>query len=212
MHRLVTRASYFRRRCARRRAAHKTTHYVLTPTPRQQVVARPCIATVAVTVIAGHRQTFEVGVSGVSAGRVAEAKPTAPTARNRSRWFPMQTRPRRTQCGVGADDSFVTNAECERTRIPDAPLPVADRGARLAGASSRFLCLSFFAAAKKVSAAPHRGNTNRPLTNQGKAPKPEQGKPKAPGPRPMPPQKAKTSHLMPPSVAYRRQCSKYPTA
>ncbi|WP_147408510.1 hypothetical protein [Paraburkholderia fungorum] len=34
---------------------------------------------------------------------------------------------------------------------------------------SRFLCLSFFAAAKKVSAAPHRGNANRPLTQQGKA-------------------------------------------
>jgi hypothetical protein len=34
---------------------------------------------------------------------------------------------------------------------------------------SRFLCLSFFAAAKKVSAAPHRGNTNRPLRNQEKA-------------------------------------------
>ena len=81
MHRLVTRASYFRRRCARRRATHKTTHYVLTPTPRQQVVARPCIATAAATVIARHRQTFEVGVSGVSAGRVAEAKPTAPVAR-----------------------------------------------------------------------------------------------------------------------------------
>src|ERR1700756_5163977 len=62
-----------------------------------------------------------------------------------------------------------------RTQIPDAPLPVADHGAHLAGASSRFLCLSFFAAAKKVSAAPHRGNTNRPLTMQGKAPKPEQG-------------------------------------
>jgi hypothetical protein len=29
--------------------------------------------------------------------------------------------------------------------------------------------LTFFAAAKKVSAAPHRGNTNRPLRNQGKA-------------------------------------------
>ncbi|WP_211706142.1 hypothetical protein, partial [Paraburkholderia aspalathi] len=52
-------------------------------------------------------------------------------------------------------------------------------GAHLAGASSRFLCLSFFAAAKKVSAAPHRGNTNRPLANQGKAPKPDQGKAKA---------------------------------
>jgi general secretion pathway protein K len=29
--------------------------------------------------------------------------------------------------------------------------------------------LTFFAAAKKVSAAPHRGNTNRPLRKQGKA-------------------------------------------
>ena len=56
-----------------------------------------------------------------------------------------------------------------RTQMPDAPLPAADHGAHLAGASSRFLCLSFFAAAKKVSAAPHRGNANRPLTNQGKA-------------------------------------------
>ena len=91
----------------------------------------------------------------------------------------MQTRPRRTQCGVGADDSFVTNAERGRARIPVAPLPAADHGAHLAGASSRFLCLSFFAAAKKVSAAPHRGNANRPLTMQGKAPKPEQGKAKA---------------------------------
>ncbi|MFM0113605.1 hypothetical protein, partial [Paraburkholderia nemoris] len=30
-----------------------------------------------------------------------------------------------------------------------------------------------------VGAAPHRGNANRPLTIQGKAPKPEQGKAKA---------------------------------
>jgi general secretion pathway protein K len=29
--------------------------------------------------------------------------------------------------------------------------------------------LTFFAAAKKVSAAPHRGNANRPLRIQGKA-------------------------------------------
>jgi hypothetical protein len=29
--------------------------------------------------------------------------------------------------------------------------------------------LTFFAAAKKVSAAPHRGEANRPLTKQGKA-------------------------------------------
>ena len=39
---------------------------------------------------------------------------------------------------------------------------------RLAVASPLSL-LTFFAAAKKVSAAPHRGITNRPLTKQGKA-------------------------------------------
>jgi hypothetical protein len=32
---------------------------------------------------------------------------------------------------------------------------------------------TFFAAAKKVGAAPHRGNANRPLTKQGKAKKPK---------------------------------------
>ncbi|MDT8841665.1 hypothetical protein ACT2FY_26090 [Paraburkholderia fungorum] len=42
--------------------------------------------------------------------------------------------------------------------------------------------LTFFAAAKKVSAAPHRGNANRPLTNQGKAKKnPDQQKKRQPG-------------------------------
>jgi hypothetical protein len=34
LHRLVTRASYFRRRCARRRAAHKTDRCVFALTPR----------------------------------------------------------------------------------------------------------------------------------------------------------------------------------
>ncbi|WP_149029702.1 hypothetical protein [Paraburkholderia fungorum] len=38
--------------------------------------------------------------------------------------------------------------------------------------------LTFFAAAKKVSAAPHRGNANRPLTNQGKAKRPKDQKTK----------------------------------
>ncbi|MBU7443080.1 hypothetical protein KRI00_38155 [Paraburkholderia fungorum] len=40
--------------------------------------------------------------------------------------------------------------------------------------------LTFFAAAKKVSAAPHRGNANRPLTNQGKAKRPKGQKTKRP--------------------------------
>ncbi|PZR38788.1 hypothetical protein, partial [Paraburkholderia fungorum] len=36
-----------------------------------------------------------------------------------------------------------------------------------------FNTVAFFAAAKKVSAAPHRGNANRPQTQQGKAKRPE---------------------------------------
>src|SRR5579872_6454857 len=77
-----------------------------------------------------------------------------------------------------------------RTQIPVAPLPAADHGPHLAGASSRFLCLSFFAAAKKVSAAPHRGNANRPLTKQGKA--------KTPGAPPKhAPREGKTQNLVP---------------
>src|SRR6201996_3169790 len=47
---------------------------------------------------------------------------------------------------------------------------VTVRGTRLRiRGLSGFLCLSFFAAAKKVSAAPHRGNANRPISIQGKA-------------------------------------------
>ncbi|WP_178368997.1 hypothetical protein [Paraburkholderia fungorum] len=41
--------------------------------------------------------------------------------------------------------------------------------------------LTFFAAAKKVSAAPHRGNANKPLTNQGKAKDPDQQENRRPG-------------------------------
>ncbi|MBB4514749.1 hypothetical protein GGD68_003523 [Paraburkholderia fungorum] len=47
----------------------------------------------------------------------------APAARNEAPRFPKQTRPRRTQCGVGADESFVNGAECAGAQIPDAPLP-----------------------------------------------------------------------------------------
>ncbi|MGB8416510.1 MAG: hypothetical protein WCE85_09325, partial [Paraburkholderia sp.] len=41
---------------------------------------------------------------------------------------------------------------------------------RLAGASSRFLLPTFLCGRqRKVGAAPHRGNANKPLTIQGKA-------------------------------------------
>ncbi|RFU46576.1 hypothetical protein D0B32_16285 [Paraburkholderia sp. DHOC27] len=49
-------------------------------------------------------------------------------------------------------------------------MPRAWRGKHLlAGGLSPLSLLTFFAAAKKVSAAPHRGNTNKPIRNQGKA-------------------------------------------
>jgi len=36
-----------------------------------------------------------------------------------------------------------------------------------------FNTVAFFAAAKKVSAAPHRGNANRPIRKQGKTKRPK---------------------------------------
>src|ERR1700743_3066304 len=54
------------------------------------------------------------------------------------------------------------------------PTTATARGTRLkAGGVSPLSLLTFFAAAKKVSAAPHRGNANRPQTNQGKAKEPK---------------------------------------
>ncbi|MFM0450112.1 hypothetical protein PQR21_06930, partial [Paraburkholderia nemoris] len=52
MHALVTRASYFRRRFARRRAVYKTIRYVLTPpSPPDRGSS---LHRAAATVIAGH--------------------------------------------------------------------------------------------------------------------------------------------------------------
>ena len=51
-----------------------------------------------------------------------------PPPPNETPWFAMQTHPRRTQCGVGAEEPFVTHAECARARIPDAPLPLLRGG------------------------------------------------------------------------------------
>ena len=60
------------------------------------------------------------------------------------------------------------------------PFPLANQdGSLLAGGVSPLSLLTFFAAAKKVSAAPHRGNANRPLTTQEKA-KDKKQKNKAP--------------------------------
>ncbi|MDR6410016.1 UNVERIFIED_ORG: hypothetical protein ABIC62_002157 [Burkholderia sp. 1595] len=96
------------------------------------------------------------------------------------RCLPWQTHPRRTQCGVGADDGLVTEAECARDHPFIAPLPPPSQETRFKSWRCEPLSLpTFFAAAKKVGAAPHRGNTNRPLTNQEKAKKQDEPNQKA---------------------------------
>src|SRR5260370_14153930 len=60
-----------------------------------------------------------------------------------------------------------TDSRCTTTRCrPRCPLSI--------GGLSCFLLPTFLCGMqRKVGAAPHRGNANRPLTKQGKAPKPE---------------------------------------
>jgi hypothetical protein len=61
--------------------------------------------------------------------------------------------------------------------------------------------LTFFAAAKKVSAAPHRGNANRPLRIQGKA-NPISTQPKPTGMKPKKKEQSKETN----NTAIRKNC------
>jgi len=70
-----------------------------------------------------HRESTDISeVGGGQSERGHRAGADGSRCAKRSRWFPWQTRPRRTQCGVGADECLVANADCAGTRIPDAPL------------------------------------------------------------------------------------------
>ena len=80
------------------------------------------------------------------------------------------THPLRTECEGGMDERCVTDGgKCERgSRV--GPFPGADwDGSLRASGGSPLSLLTFFAAAKKVSAAPHRGEANRPIRKQGEA-------------------------------------------
>src|SRR6266702_2341788 len=118
-----------------------------------------------------------------------------PTVRKRSHWFPLQTVPASTPCEAGRMtpeahthnrcwevplrraqrrrkyDGLVTSAECARTPIPDAPLPPPSQGTRLRAGGVKPLSFAYFSLrqAKKSRCPPHRGNANKPISNQGKA-------------------------------------------
>jgi hypothetical protein len=78
------------------------------------------------------------------------------------------TQPSRTECVGGMNESCVTNVGSARDGLVFGPLREALRGGHLqAGGVSPLSLLTFFAAAKKVSAAPHRGEANRPIRKQG---------------------------------------------
>ncbi len=71
---------------------------------------------------------------------------------------------------AGAEECCVTEVECAKTGLVFGPLRHHKRCVHLSTSGvSPLSLLTFFAAAKKVSAAPHRGNANRPLRMQGKA-------------------------------------------
>jgi hypothetical protein len=88
--------------------------------------------------------------------------------------LPTQTDPRRTQCGVGWMSALSRAGENARDDLVSHHTRIALAAAHYELAvGSPLSLLTFFAAAKKVSAAPHRGDANRPITTQGKAKNPK---------------------------------------
>jgi general secretion pathway protein K len=110
--------------------------------------------------------------------RVAEAKPTAPTAQSRSHGFSKRTRPASAQREAGGMTALSLRVGDMGARIPDAPLPPPSRGTHLSASGlSCFLLPTFLCSRqRKVGAPPHRGNANKPTRKQGKANTGEQGK------------------------------------
>jgi hypothetical protein len=108
--------------------------------------------------------------AAAAVGRIAEAKLTASPRTNKATGLQIIPSGEHAVRG-GKYDGFVTDAECARTRIPDAPLPLPSQGThlRISGVS-RFLLPTFLCGRqRKVGAPPHRGNTNKPIRPQGKA-------------------------------------------
>ena len=101
VHKPVTRASYFRRRCARRRVLLKTDRCVLTLPPRQRVAARHCTptatailigtATATATVIAAHRNIiFKWGSPGEWRGASPRRSRRPPQTSTEAHGFPCR--------------------------------------------------------------------------------------------------------------------------
>src|SRR6266702_8459161 len=92
--------------------------------------------------------------------RIVQLRATAPTSetpaqKTGGRFYEVP--PRRAQ-RRGKNDCLVTSVECARAPIPDVPLPPPSQGTRLSVSGVKPLSLlTFFAAAKKVSACPAQG-------------------------------------------------------
>ena len=100
LHVLVTRASYFRRRCARRRVLHKTSLCVSSPTPRRRGVARHCTAVTISIPIATPTADANVTVAGIGPGWSEAGRRFSTRAFHLKREFPGECRgasPRRSR-------------------------------------------------------------------------------------------------------------------
>jgi hypothetical protein len=84
---------------------------------------------------------------------------------------PLWTRPARTKCAAGRDDCCVTGASKTRSQIVRGPLRKCANGGHLNAGGLSPLSFAYFSLRRqrKVGAAPHRGNANKPKRKQGKA-------------------------------------------
>jgi hypothetical protein len=94
--------------------------------------------------------------------------------------LPLQTDPPRTQCAGGMNERLVTNRSGARAGLVLARFRIKYRDGSLRAGGLSPLSFAYFLCGRrpegsplggqrKVGAAPHRGNANRPLRTQGKA-------------------------------------------
>jgi hypothetical protein len=83
----------------------------------------------------------------------------------------LWTHPARTKCAAGRDDCCVTGASKTRNQIVRVPLRRCASGGHLKAGGVSPLSFAYFSLRRqrKVGAAPHRGNANKPIRKQGKA-------------------------------------------
>jgi general secretion pathway protein K len=160
-------------RCAPRRRAHPPPHakvdFALLPRMLEAAVLLPTPSDIQKAVTGRRNQPATRQSAGmVHVPITQQARAIVHTLRA-EQTTKSYAQPARTECVDGMNEPFVTNEVNARGGLVFGPLRGVLRGGHLqAGGVSPLSLLTFFAAAKKVSAAPHRGEANGPKAKQGK--------------------------------------------